>query len=38
MANFAVAADFADGNFQGLQFNDSDVFKIMEGASYRLTV
>lgn len=38
ISNFAVAAGLADGDFQGLQFNDSDVFKIMEGASYRLAV
>ena len=38
IANFAVAAGLADGEFQGLRFNDSDVFKIMEGASYRLAV
>ena len=38
IANFAVAAGLAEGDFQGLQFNDSDLFKIMEGASYRLAV
>lgn len=38
ISNFAVAAGLADGDFQGLQFNDSDVFKIMEGASCRLAV
>ena len=38
IANFAVAAGLTEGDFQGLHFNDSDLFKIMEGASYRLAV
>lgn len=34
--NFAKAAGLMDGDFVGLRFNDSDVFKVMEGASYVL--
>lgn len=34
--NFEVAAGFKDGEFVGIRFNDSDVFKIMEGAAYSL--
>lgn len=34
--NFAVAAGIKKGKFQGIYFNDSDVFKIIEGASYIL--
>lgn len=38
IANFAVAGGVAEGEFRGLRFNDSDVFKIMEGASCLLAV
>jgi hypothetical protein len=34
--NFAIAAGLKEGKFRGLQFNDSDVFKVIEGASYSL--
>ena len=34
--NFEVAAGQKDGKFVGIRFNDSDVFKIMEGAAYSL--
>lgn len=34
--NFEVAGGLADGGFQGIFFNDSDVYKIIEGASYML--
>lgn len=36
--NFAVAGGLAEGAFQGIHYNDSDVFKIMEGAAYALTL
>ena len=34
--NFAKAGKLMDGKFQGIYFNDSDVFKVLEGASYSL--
>ncbi|MDX1283864.1 MAG: glycoside hydrolase family 127 protein, partial [Draconibacterium sp.] len=34
--NFAVAGGLVDGTFEGIRYNDSDVFKIMEGAAYSL--
>lgn len=36
LANFARAGGLEEGEFQGIYFNDSDVFKIIEGASYAL--
>jgi len=36
IANFEVAGGLADGTFEGIRYNDSDVFKIMEGAAYSL--
>jgi hypothetical protein len=37
IANFAVAGGLAEGAFVGLfGFNDSDVYKVVEGASYSL--
>lgn len=36
IANFAIAGGLMDGTFEGIRFNDSDVFKIMEGAAYSL--
>jgi len=36
--NFAVAGGLEEGAFEGIYFNDSDVFKIIEGASYSLQV
>jgi len=36
--NFEVAGGLKDGGFQGIFFNDSDVFKIVEGAAYTLTM
>ncbi len=38
IANFAVAAGLEEGKPQGYYFNDSDVFKIIEGAAYSLTL
>ncbi len=36
--NFAIAGKLKKGSFQGLRFNDSDVFKVMEGAAYSLSL
>lgn len=36
--NFAKAADLMEGKFEGIRFNDSDVFKIIEGAAYSLSL
>ena len=36
LANFAVAGGRIEGGFEGIYFNDSDVFKVIEGASYTL--
>lgn len=36
--NFAKAGGLEEGAFEGIFFNDSDVFKIIEGASYSLQV
>jgi uncharacterized protein len=36
LANFAVAGGRIEGEFEGIYFNDSDVFKVIEGASYTL--
>jgi uncharacterized protein len=37
IANFEIAAGLAKGSFQGRHYNDSDVYKWIEGASYSLT-
>jgi len=34
--NFAVAGKLREGAFQGIPFNDSDVYKVIEGAAYTL--
>lgn len=34
--NFAVAAGLADGKWQGLFYDDSDLYKTIEGAAYSL--
>ncbi|HUS38971.1 MAG TPA: beta-L-arabinofuranosidase domain-containing protein, partial [Pirellulales bacterium] len=34
--NFAVAAGLKEGSFQGAHYNDSDVYKIVQGAVYSL--
>ncbi len=34
--NFAKAGKLMPGKFEGIMFNDSDVFKVLEGASYSL--
>jgi DUF1680 family protein len=36
--NFAKAGGLMEGTFEGRRYNDSDVFKIMEGAAYSLTI
>lgn len=36
--NFAKAGGLLPGKFEGLRYNDSDVFKIMEGAAYSLSL
>jgi DUF1680 family protein len=36
--NFAKAAGMMPGEFEGIFFNDSDVFKIIEGAAYTLAL
>jgi DUF1680 family protein len=39
VSNFAKAGDMEPGDFEGLfGFNDSDVFKVIEGASYALSL
>lgn len=38
IANFAKAGGLRSGKFEGLRYNDSDVFKIMEGAAYSLSL
>ncbi|MDR1491948.1 MAG: glycoside hydrolase family 127 protein [Planctomycetaceae bacterium] len=34
--NFAKAAKLQDGDFEGIYFNDSDVYKFLEGTAYSL--
>src|SRR5512140_2230260 len=36
--NFAIAAGLKKGKFVGIHFNDSDVYKVMEAASYELAL
>ncbi len=36
ISNFSKAGRLEDGEFEGIFFNDSDVFKVIEGASYSL--
>ncbi len=36
--NFAKAAGLKGGRYRGYQFNDSDVYKAIEGASYSLAI
>lgn len=38
VANFAKAGGLIPGKFEGRRYNDSDVFKIMEGAAYSLNL
>ncbi len=36
--NFAKAGGLIEGKFEGIRYNDSDVYKIVEGASYSLSL
>jgi len=36
--NFAKAGGLMEGKFEGIRFNDSDVFKVIEGAAYSLQI
>jgi DUF1680 family protein len=36
IANFTKAAGLMEGKFEGIYFNDSDVYKVIEGAGYTL--
>ena len=38
ISNFEKSAGLTEGGHQGARFNDSDVYKIMEGAAYSLQV
>ncbi|NQU23180.1 MAG: glycoside hydrolase family 127 protein [Candidatus Nealsonbacteria bacterium] len=35
-SNFAKAGGLIEGKFEGIYFNDSDVYKVLEGAAYSL--
>ncbi|KAA3657722.1 MAG: glycoside hydrolase family 127 protein [Calditrichaeota bacterium] len=34
--NFAVAGGLKEGKFEGIRYNDSDVYKVMEGIAYSI--
>jgi DUF1680 family protein len=36
--NFAKAGGLMEGNFEGIYFNDSDLYKVIEGAAYSLKI
>jgi len=36
--NFAKAGGLMEGQFEGIYFNDSDLYKVMEGAAYSLKI
>ena len=36
--NFSKAAGMMKGKYEGIRYNDSDVFKVIEGASYSLSL
>jgi DUF1680 family protein len=36
--NFAKAGGLMEGKFEGIYFNDSDLYKVIEGAAYSLSV
>lgn len=38
MDNFAIAGGLKQGKFKGYYFNDSDVYKVIEGAAYSLAI
>src|SRR4051812_23083046 len=37
ISNFEVAGKLKPGEFKGIHYDDSDVYKVIEGASYSLT-
>src|SRR5687767_8013766 len=37
IANFEVAGGLKQGEFKGIHYDDSDVYKVIEGAAYSLT-
>jgi len=37
ISNFAKAGGLAEGEFEGIYFNDSDVYKVLEAAAYALS-
>jgi DUF1680 family protein len=38
ISNFAKAAGLMEGQFEGIFFNDSDLYKVIEGAAYSLKI
>lgn len=38
IANFARAGGLEEGDFEGIYYNDSDVYKVIEGAAYALAL
>lgn len=38
ISNFAKAGGLMEGDFEGIFYNDSDVFKVIEGAAYSLAL
>ena len=38
ISNFAKAGGLMEGDFEGIYFNDSDVYKVIEGAAYSLSI
>lgn len=38
LSNFAIAGKLAEGEFKGLRYDDSDVFKLIEGTCYALAL
>ncbi|GLX67084.1 glycoside hydrolase family 127 protein [Paenibacillus glycanilyticus] len=36
IANFALAGGLTEGKYEGMYYNDSDVYKVLEGAAYSL--
>ncbi len=38
IGNFAKAGGLIEGEFEGIYFNDSDVYKVIEGAAYSLVM
>ncbi len=36
--NFAIAGGLLEGDYKGARYNDSDVYKVIEGAAYSLSV